>query len=122
MKSIPKAADVFWKILFFLALAAIAIACFWSTPIPYTQPPLDKYLHVLGFAALGVCMFRALSWPLWLSAIQLLVLGVVIELGQEWFLPMRTFSVLDVLADTFGIMVAVVFELAARHIALRYTD
>lgn len=108
---------MFWKCLFGFSLLALIAAGFWSTPIPYIEPPLDKVAHLLGFAFLSLCMFYAVKiWPLWMSTVLLLLLGLFIELGQEWFLPKRTFSVEDLVASALGVLSAVLIYNFHRHI------
>lgn len=117
---------MFWKVAFCLSLCVLVAAGFWQTPIPYTQPPVDKIIHALGFFCVSLCIFRSFAAKfIASSAILLLLLGYSIELVQEHFLPLRTFSLEDFYADAVGILIAIVVELLWRFIkykrSLRYS-
>lgn len=108
---------MFWKCLLGFSLSALIAAGFWSTPIPHTEPPMDKVAHLLGFTFLSLCMFYAVRiWNLWISALLLVMLGLFIELGQKWFLPLRTYSIEDIAANTLGVLVALVIYKAHHYI------
>lgn len=108
---------MFWRCVFGFSLLVLIAAGFWSTPIPYTDPPLDKVVHLLGFTFLSLCMFYAMRiWPIWVSTLLLLLLGIFIELGQKWFLPLRTFSVEDLVANALGVLSAVLIYCVHRYI------
>lgn len=97
-----------WKLIFSCALLALVAAGFWSEPVPFISPSLDKVAHLFGFTFLSLCMFyTVITWPLWLSTFLLLLLGLLIELGQKWFLPLRTFSTEDLIANALGVLIAI---------------
>ncbi|HWU60067.1 MAG TPA: VanZ family protein [Microbacteriaceae bacterium] len=109
-------------------VAVILAITFWPTPV---DRPFDAQLmRILGtlhhagvatwvdysfverlsnaimFVPLGVLIalyFRRQLW--WLSVALPFVLSVCIELGQGLFLPERTASVSDVIANTFGALI-----------------
>tara|TARA_B100000809_G_scaffold211878_1_gene215658 strand:- start:485 stop:916 length:432 start_codon:yes stop_codon:yes gene_type:complete len=134
-----------WKLTFIATLVTITVAGFWPTPIsyielgfwqatipytelgvwptpiPYTEQPLDKLAHALGFAALAFSLYRAKYSSLWFSTLLLLAWGVVIELGQEWFLPLRTCSLADLCADGVGVAIGLTLELNWHSIHRRKT-
>ena len=66
----------------------------------------DKLSHSIAFAALALS--AALGWPkrdfVRSVLIPLLIFGVLIEVIQ-YFIPMREFSLLDMLADAVGIII-----------------
>ncbi len=66
----------------------------------------DKFSHSIAFAALALS--AALGWPakdfMRSVLIPLLIFGVLIEVTQ-YFIPGREFSLLDMLADTVGILI-----------------
>ena len=124
-----------WKLIFIFMLVTITVAGFWpepmsyselgfwqatipyaelsvlSTPISYTGQPLDKFAHALGFSALAFSLYRAKYSSLWVSTLLLLTWGAVIELGQGWFLPLRTCSLADLLANGVGVAIGLTLEL-----------
>ncbi len=65
----------------------------------------DKVKHLIVFFGLAVLMDLAISrHPFWLwKGLPLLIYGAVIEIMQ-YFLPDRSFSLLDWLADFLGIL------------------
>lgn len=106
-----------WKLIFRCSLLALITAGFWSEPMPFIYPPLDKVAHLLGFTFLSLCMFYTMRvWPIWFSTLLLLLLGLLIELGQEWFLPLRTFSAKDLIANALGVLIAILIYSLYRYI------
>jgi VanZ family protein len=85
-----------------------------SDPLPALTPHLwDKGLHAIEYTGLGFLVFRALhgervKWPL---AITLAIVGSSAYAGSdEWhqlFVPARSSSVLDWVADTVGTVIGV---------------
>lgn len=86
---------------------------------PYLRPPFefanaDKSYHVLEYFGLGVLLGRAMrdSRPgrsLLVTALLALLLGVLVGAGDETFqrfVPGRDSSLLDLLADTTGVLMA----------------
>jgi len=70
---------------------------------------IDKLFHLIGFGAFAV--FFGMAYPkLKLCRVFVLssLLGVAVELIQSQ-IPYRSFSLLDMLADSVGILIAVVF-------------
>ena len=92
---------------------------------PYLTPPLefpnsDKVMHVLEYFGLGVLVVRALratmriQVPL-VAALLALAFGIVVGTGDEYFqsfVPGRTSSAFDLLADTAGTLLAQLVYLA----------
>jgi VanZ family protein len=92
---------------------------------PYLRPPLefpqsDKLMHMLEYFGLGVLTARALRatmrihLPL-VAALLALSFGIVVGTGEEYlqsFIPGRVSSPFDLLADTFGCMLAQLVYLA----------
>lgn len=94
----------FWRAALALTLLLVAYLSF----APHLPGPLpaanDKVGHLLAFATLAFLTHRAWPWRpfgLW-AVLPLMAYGVGIELVQ-WFLPTRTFSLLDMLADALGL-------------------
>lgn len=64
----------------------------------------DLIMHFCGYLAAGTSI--SLAWPnshYWQRALCLLLYSITIEIGQH-FLPPRTFSGLDILANASGIL------------------
>jgi len=83
-------------------------------PMPHIQiPQLDKVLHAGYYGLMGGCLVRAArfgeGWSrrrtFWTVVLSALVYGILDEFHQS-FVPMRDVEVGDVLADTFGGLMA----------------
>ena len=92
---------------------------------PYLSPPLefpnsDKLMHMLEYFGLGILVVRALRaamriHPPLVAALLALSFGIVVGTGDEYFqvfIPGRSSSPFDLLADTFGCMLAQLVYLA----------
>ena len=96
--------------LFWLCMLVIS----WLVVAPQNElPPVrlwDKAAHALAFAALMLLCAMAYRRRLSLAriAILLFIFGVGIEIVQ-YLLPYREFSVLDMLANSVGILLAFPF-------------
>jgi len=87
-------------IMAFLAITYLAIQ---PSSIVLVDSFNDKIKHILAFFVLTVGLLRywRLSWPL--TAVVLLAFGVGIEIAQS-FIPGRTATPWDVLANGFGFL------------------
>ena len=96
---------------------------------PHLRPPFhfafaDKASHMLEYSGLGVLLAQALraGRPAAMSmrtAIAAIALGMIMGAGDEFFqsfVPGRTSDILDVLADTTGVVLA---QLALRFVVRR---
>lgn len=72
----------------------------------------DKLMHFTGYLVAGISI--SMAWPLslwWHRALFLLTYSTAIECLQ-YFLPTRSFSLLDIVANTSGLLLGlVIFEL-----------
>ncbi len=102
-------------VLFFrlaLCSAMIIILYLTTTPAEYSiaNKISDKLSHGLAFFSLA--MLADFSFPLgrfnWKKVCPLFAYGVLIECIQ-YFLPYRDFSLLDIVADTLGLVVYPLF-------------
>lgn len=97
----------FWhnKVLFYLALIAGCIIAF-SPAEAGLQPQLnDKFLHVVGFSIMALfCHLAHPNTAYWLQILGLALFGAGIELVQA-YLPYRSFSIWDWLADIVGLFI-----------------
>ena len=105
MKLRTLAAGLFW-------LSMLVVT--WLVVAPQDElPPVklwDKAAHTLAFTALMLLCAVAYRQRFSLTriALMLFIFGVGIEIVQ-YFLPYREFSLLDMLANSFGILVAFPF-------------
>ena len=79
-------------------------------PGEYTPAPTvnDKLLHLLGFSALMASFRLTHPRPADLNlALAVFGFGVFIEITQ-WFIPYRSFSIADMIADAAGILLATI--------------
>lgn len=98
------------RILFALVLAVVVFAGVLPKPIPQLFSYFDLVLHFGAFVVLGAlglllpyAQKSRLHWIAGFTA--LLLIGIGIELWQGWWLPARQASLLDILADTAGVLV-----------------
>ncbi len=86
---------------------------------------LDKFVHVVLFGLLSFCgmvgfakqhQFKFLSKNVVLIATVFSIsYGLLIELFQKYFLADRAFELLDLAADTLGVLLAYMFFFAVRR-------
>ena len=96
-----------------LAFAGCLLAITWLSLAPQSQlPPVniwDKLSHVIADLALGLLLH--LGWPLKerlkFSFLSLFIYGAAIEFIQS-FLPFREGSMADIVANTLGLLAAIV--------------
>ncbi|WP_084802625.1 VanZ family protein [Halorientalis sp. IM1011] len=112
-RSTARLARVGPAVLYGVSLFAVSVADPPAGGLAPTGPlglvAVDKWLHVLGYAALTLLIAYAV-WPSttrWLALAGALALGygVVIEVVQA-FVPSRSFSVADLGANVVGITLA----------------
>lgn len=89
----------------------------WVATQKLDLPPVlsisDKAIHIVVFFGFAILMDLAIDrHPFWLwKGLPLLIYGAVIEILQ-YFSPDRTFSVLDWLADFFGVFLYFLLKLS----------
>lgn len=104
-----------------LFLAVVAITWLATTPlqVPVVEDIHDKVNHIAAFLVLA--WLFDLSFPArrfgWAKAGTLLGYGVLIEVVQ-YFLPYRSFSLLDIVADGAGIAIYAILLPALRRFAM----
>lgn len=99
-----------WQIIFWLNAALLL----YLTLAPaqqqaFSYPNIDKLFHFIGFGSFA--FFFALAFPklrYWQAILISICLGISVEIVQS-FIPYRSFSFADMLADLAGIITAVVF-------------
>lgn len=97
-----------WRISFWFCIGLTAyLSLLPQEFLPSGINIWDKFSHSIAFAALALS--AALGWPkrdFFRSVlIPLLIFGILIE-GIQYFIPGREFSLLDMLADAVGIVIA----------------
>lgn len=97
---------------------AVATYMAW-TPGEHLKNPLpnDKFMHLVAFGYLtGAFAIAYASWATWPRTIGImLAYAVLIEVVQA-FIPTRTFSLLDIVADGIGIALALSGLYAIRKV------
>lgn len=86
---------------------------------PQSPPDLfshsDKWMHLLAFCALGLCARLAFwEWRGHLLWLLLLLSGPLLEYAQQVVQPARVFSAMDALANTAGVLMAMLILFAAE--------
>lgn len=97
-----------WVSIGILMLATVAIASVISLPAPVKSVMLhDKLLHTVAYAALMGWFAQIYRHDLTrlLLAVALVLMGIVIEFIQGT-VPQRQFDVLDMVANTSGVLLA----------------
>lgn len=77
----------------------------------------DLVMHFIGYVAAGISI--SFAWPrstYWQRALFLLLYSIAIEIGQH-FLPPRTFSLLDILANFSGIITGLVLFMLLKKLS-----
>ncbi len=94
----------FFAVLILLMLAGIKVATM-PLEFPESLQLNDKVIHVIVFFGFAVLVDLVSSRePFWLwKALPLIIYGIGIEVLQ-YFSPERSFSILDALADTGGVL------------------
>ena len=104
-----------------LFLAIVAITWLATTPlqVPIAEDIHDKVSHIAAFLVLALLL--DLSFPArrfgWAKAVTLLGYGVLIEVVQ-YFLPYRSFSLLDIVADGAGIAIYAILRPALHRFCI----
>ncbi len=100
-----------WRGLLAVLMLAVCGLAFDPTPGGPSVGHLDKWLHLLAFVPLSFVSCWAVAADargagarpaVWSAGVAMLTFGVFIEAGQA-FIPARSASAADVLADALGI-------------------
>ncbi|WP_202987675.1 VanZ family protein [Cellvibrio polysaccharolyticus] len=108
-----------WPLVCYLQFLAMLIiyTVLGLTPSPGNMVPMynDLLMHFTGYLVAGISI--SFLWPRWhwgYRALILLVYSIAIEVAQH-FMPPRTFSFLDILANGSGILAGLlVFHILQR--------
>lgn len=97
----------FIKILFWLALiGSYILAVIPQENVPQLTPFNDKGNHSLAFAVLTLLLLYAYVVNYFLAMVWMVLYGVLIEVSQLFAIN-RSGELLDVLADSIGVVVGV---------------
>lgn len=81
-------------------------------------PYFDKIIHIILFALLYMLLIQALSPVSKRGRVQVAVLvilyGILIEFVQLYFIPFRSFEIVDILADSAGVGLGILCSMAIR--------
>ena len=113
-----RALHFFARFLFVLVFFTALFAGMKSKPVPQVVPHFDLILHCGVFAVLGGLWVFAVSsrWWLW-GLLGLLLFGAGLEFWQGWLMPERTASLVDMGANTTGVILGgVVAVVLARFL------
>lgn len=106
-----------YRIALGIALCAISFLATTGKDIPVAKDVNDKINHIAAFFALA--LLTDFSWPASgfhaAKAFSLLGYGLAIEIAQ-YFLPSRSFSLLDLGADAVGMLLYAVSIPLLKHI------
>lgn len=106
-----KLAAIFWfglsNYLFFIPANKLGIKP-WFLQFKHS----DKLVHTTIFFILSFLLLKAFtnsttSTKYW--ALGLLLYGILVELIQKYFIPSRSFDLVDIVADGIGIALALIF-------------
>ncbi len=110
-----------FQILLFLALCITLAVATSKSDLTSATGINDKVAHILTFLLLGLLVRPA--FPLAASRLQpylwLLTYGLGIEVIQ-YFIPTRSFSLLDLTADAAGLLLSVALALTIRQATRAY--
>lgn len=105
----------FLRVLALLSLALLLYGGLRTQPVPMYTASFDKWTHLLGFAVVVVSFGLAFSWlNSVLLFLSMTLLGSMIEVAQSAWLPLRTFSWEDLLADVIGILLGLTLLMPLR--------
>ena len=104
------------NIRLFSIIYTLGITVLMVIPVPEQQqidvPNLDKWVHTLVyvlFSSLWLWAYQAQiqkkSVLFWIITTSVLVYGIVIEIVQGNFIPSRSFDLLDIAANSLGILI-----------------
>jgi VanZ family protein len=82
----------------------------------------DLVMHFTGYVIAGISI--SFAWPrtnYWQRALFLLMYSIAIEIGQH-FLPPRTFSWLDILANLSGVIVGLFLFVLLKKISPQWAN
>lgn len=117
MESVLKVWRPLCHLQFWVMLAIYTVLGLSSNPGSMVPVFNDLLMHFCGYLVAGISI--SFAWPrmpYWQRAVFLLGYSIAIEIGQH-FLPPRTFSALDILANFSGIVAGLGLFIVLKSIA-----
>jgi len=96
-----------WLIITIVLSVVIILFSFFSVTSPSTINSADKYLHIVAYLFLSFSASLRKPTNYILIFIYFVFFGIVIELIQPYF--NRYFELLDILANSLGVFLAIIF-------------
>ena len=100
------------RVILILWCISILIVVYYSL-VPQVEFPVnfwsaDKAYHCAAYSWLAVLPMTgfAARRPAMTAALSMIILGILLEVGQ-YFIPGRTFSLLDITANTIGVVLGI---------------
>jgi len=111
------------QVSFFICLVAIEYLAITTTSIAVVENSWDKLNHLIAFFVLYILIDRGFKIFTTLAKVCLLfIFALQIEIVQ-YFIPSRYFSVLDIVADCIGIVIAIgVLSFYEKYIKVKDTS
>ena len=102
-----------WRLLCLIQFLILLVAFTYLglTPTPEESVPMfnDKLMHCSGYFVAGISIsFAFPRWAFLARAAFLIIYSIGIEIGQH-FMPPRTFDVLDICANSTGVLLGLTF-------------
>lgn len=109
-----------WRVLCLLQFLLLLIVFVYLglTPSPENSVPMfnDKLMHSSGYFIAGISIsFAFPRWSFLQRAAFLIIYSCAIEVGQH-FMPPRTFDVLDICANSTGVLLGLGFVILLSKI------
>tara|TARA_B100001093_G_C26303565_1_gene790483 strand:+ start:59 stop:412 length:354 start_codon:yes stop_codon:yes gene_type:complete len=96
-----------WLVITIISSVVIIFFSFFSITLPSTIQSSDKYLHTIAYFLLSFSASLRKPANYILIFIYFLFFGIIIELIQPYF--NRYFELLDILANSIGVFLAITF-------------
>ncbi len=111
--------DLIFKSMFFICLIAIEYLATRNSTTELITLSWDKLNHLFAFFVLYILISLAYKdFSRYLKIFLLLLFAFQIEVYQA-FLPLREFSMLDMFADSIGIIIALFCENGVKNFLIR---
>ena len=101
-----------WLAITIVLSVVIIFFSLFSITSPYTPQGTDKYLHTIAYLFLSFSASLRKPTNYILIFIYFVTFGIVIELIQPYF--NRYFELLDIFANSLGILIAITFAVLLR--------
>ncbi len=104
-----------WKLAAVILLLAITVLSLIPAEPKAGVSVIDKVQHLIAYGALTFSLLRAFTASLvWRVVVGAVLFGVAIEFAQEWLTTTRQLDPLDMVANTLGVMLAVLLSTYCR--------